>query len=416
MQKKLSKNSSKKAQPEQKEPAAKPPFFSRLHIKPLQVGVAVLFLALFVVAIILVNRPDPNETPSSASLKQYVTGKVTAVISDNTQTDTWTEGRRIGTQVLEIKITSGPLKGTELQGTNYATAYSGIWAKPGTSLVVLLDQDESGNPIIASVYNYNRGVVLIGLLLAFMILLVVVGGKKGLTSLVGLAFTLVSLWCLLIPLLRRGLPPVPGTIAFVALAAGVCLYVLTGPTKKTLCALIGCVGGVAAAGLCVVVVNALAPINGFNTDEAEALVLQGQSSGLHISGLLAAGILISALGGVIDVAMSIASSCNELLAIDPTMDRRRLFRSGMNIGRDTMGTMANTLILAFVGSSLNMLILFQLYAFSYLNIINSDLIAIELLQGIGGSIGIVLAVPIVAFCCSILMPKPSAAKAKQIAK
>ena len=109
-----------------------------------------------------------------------------------------------------------------------------------------------------------------------------------------------------------------------------------------------------------------------------------------------AGILISSLGAVMDVAMSIASSCNELYELNPKLTAGQLFRSGMNIGRDAMGTMANTLILAFAGSALNMLILFRAYDYPLLQVLNSDLMAIEILQGVAGSIGIILTVPLVA--------------------
>ena len=126
-------------------------------------------------------------------------------------------------------------------------------------------------------------------------------------------------------------------------------------------------------------------------------MLRASDQGLHISSLLVCGILIAALGAVMDVAMSIASSCHELHALNPELTTRQLFRSGMNIGRDAMGTMANTLILAFAGSALNMLILFQAYDYPFLQIINSDMMSIEILQGIAGSIGIILTVPLVAF-------------------
>jgi uncharacterized membrane protein len=131
-------------------------------------------------------------------------------------------------------------------------------------------------------------------------------------------------------------------------------------------------------------------------NDAESLILQVTDDGMEISGLLICGILISALGAVIDVAMSIASSVNELQSLNPDLSRRRLFQSGMNIGKDMMGTMANTLILAFVGASLNMLILVRAYDIPFIQLINTDFIVIEVLQGVSGSIGIVLTVPFVA--------------------
>ena len=139
--------------------------------------------------------------------------------------------------------------------------------------------------------------------------------------------------------------------------------------------------------------------------EAEDLVLRAYDSPLEIQGLLVSGILIAALGAVMDVAMSISSACAELREVDPQITPGRLFRSGMNIGRDAMGTMANTLILAFAGASFNMLLLFQIYGYPLIQIINSDTMAIELIQSVAGSVGIILTVPLVSLFSALLLPR-----------
>ena len=137
--------------------------------------------------------------------------------------------------------------------------------------------------------------------------------------------------------------------------------------------------------------------------EAENLILYGADRGLKISGLLVCGVLISALGAVMDVALGIASSVWEMRKQNPDASAKSLFRSGMQIGRDAMGTMANTLILAFAGSSLNMLILVQTYDIPFLQLINTDSIALEVVQSVAGSMGILLTVPLVAFISARLM-------------
>ena len=180
------------------------------------------------------------------------------------------------------------------------------------------------------------------------------------------------------------------------------LILLDGLTRKSLCAVLGCVGGVAAAGLCAGVVGEVTPMNGFNMSEAENLLLYGAEKGLTVSGLLVCGVLIAALGAVMDVAMSIASAAWELRERSPDLPPRELFRSGMNIGRDAMGTMANTLILAFAGASFNVLLLFQVYGYPLIQIINSDAMAIELIQSVAGSVGIVLTVPLVSLFSALL--------------
>ncbi len=351
------------------------------------------------------NRPSPDQVPTSASLRKYVPAKVVAVLEDNASPDTWTEGLRLGDQLLEVELQRGEFRGTRLQTPNFLSPYYNIDVGVGDRVLIYLDVDEAGNPFVASIANYYRTPVLLGLVVLFFGLLLVLGGKKGLRALFGLVFTLACLWFLLIPLLLKGIPPIPLTIAIVALTAAVTLLVLTGFTKKTLCATLGCIGGVAAAGLLASLAGTLTPLNGFHMPEAEDLVLRAADSGLTIRGLLVCGILISSLGAVMDVAMTISSACSELVEVNSSLSAKELFRSGMNIGRDAMGTMANTLILAFTGASLNMLILFRVFDYPIIQIVNSDMMAIEVVQGLSGSIGILLTVPLVAGLSAWLLPK-----------
>ena len=369
-------------------------------------GAALLGLLVFLGAVWYVNRPGPDDVPTSASLRVFVPARVIAVWEDTAAPDPWTEGRRIGRQTLELELLEGEYKGARLTADNFINAYFNVDVKAGGRVIVRLDVDENDAPYVLSIVNYDRGLILGGFVLFFALLLVAIGGKKGLKALLGLAFTLVCIWSLLIPLVLRGFPPIPATVLIVILTTAVSLLLLTGLSRKTLCATLGCVGGVAAAGLLAALVGVLTPINGFNMSEAEELILRAGDGGLTISGLLVCGILISSLGAVMDVAMSIASASHELHTLNPELSAGQLFRSGMNIGRDAMGTMANTLILAFAGSSMNMLLLFQIYDYPTLQIINSDMMAIEIIQGVAGSTGIILTVPLVAFLSAYFMSMP----------
>ncbi len=130
------------------------------------------------------------------------------------------------------------------------------------------------------------------------------------------------------------------------------------------------------------------------------MVIRASDSPLRISGLLISGILLAALGALMDTSMSIVSALHEVYEQNPAISKVQIFRSGMNIGRDAMGTMANTLILAFVGSAFNLLILFQIYEYPLIQILNSDMIVIEILQGIAGSVGIITTTPLVSLLCA----------------
>ena len=363
----------------------------------------VLVLAVLAGIAVWLNRTDEDETASDASRMVYASAEVTAVLADNAQEDFQNaEGRRVGDQELEIRILSGDHKDEIMTVTNYMSALFNVDVDQGDRIIVRIMTDEEGS-YYASVFNYDRGIVLGVFLLIFFALLAVLGGKKGVGALAGLLLTLGCIWFILIPCLIRGVPAIPVTIGVSAVAAAAGLIFLNGYSKKTLCAVCGCVGGVLAAGIAAAAVGTLSPMNGFNMQEAENLILYGADKGLKISGLLVCGVLISALGAVMDVALGIASSVWEMREQNPDATAGSLFRSGMQIGRDAMGTMANTLILAFAGSSLNMLILVQTYDIPFLQLINTDSIALEVVQSVAGSFGILLTVPLVAFVSARLM-------------
>ena len=368
-----------------------------------RLAVMAVVLAALTVCTVWLHRPVEGEVASSASQMVYERAVVTAVLSDDAFPDyDNAEGRRVGTQELEIQIQTGAHKNEVMSLTNYMSALFNVDLKKGDSIIVRIMTDEDG-AYYASLFNYNRGRVLGVFVLLFFVLLAVLGGKKGLGALLGLLFTLGCIWLILIPCLIRGISAVPVTVGIIAVTAAGALIFLNGFSEKTLCSVLGCVIGVVAAGGIAAAVGAATPMNGFNMSEAENLLLYGADKGLKISGLLVCGVLISALGAVMDVALGIASAVWEIHEQNPALTARQLFRSGMHIGQDAMGTMANTLILAFAGSSLNMLILVQTYEIPFLQLINTDYICIEVIQSIAGAMGILLTVPIVAFISARLM-------------
>ena len=380
----------------------------------MEIGVSALLFVLIIAWALVLEYTEPDREATAARKRFFAVARVTDILDDNAETQDWTEGRRIGQQYLEVEILNGPWKGETLEAINYLTIYTNVDAKIGTKIVVRLDLDDEGAPYIISIPNYNRAPVLLGLLAIFAALLLLIGRKKGLTALLGLVYTLACVWFIQVPMILRGAQPVVVTVVLVALTTAASLLFLNGFSRKTLCATLGCIGGVAVAGIFAALCGSISPLNGFNLPEAEELVLRASDRGLKISGLFVSGILIASLGAVMDVAMSISSACWELRELNPDLPRKALFRSGMNIGQDAMGTMANTLILAFAGSSLNTLLLFQIFDYPMIQIFNADSIAIEIIRGVAGTIGIILTVPLVALLSAEIMgPKGCLLKNKQ---
>ena len=314
-------------------------------------------------------------------------------------------GLPTGYQDISVRILDGEKRGVEAAVRNFLNYTTNIRLKAGDAIIVHVDVADAEDYEV-SVYSLDRGPPLLILALLFAAALCGIGGKPGVRSILGIAFTAGSMVLYFVPMLYRGYSPILSALLVAFATLGVSLVLLGGLGTKTLSAIIGSVAGVGAAALLAAIFQAATGISGYSTAEADSLLAIGGHGGMKVSGLLFASILIASLGAIMDVAISVASSVCEVRAANPSMTRGRLFRSGMNVGRDMMGTMANTLILAFAGASLNTVILIYSLEHSYYQILNSNAIAIELGQALTGSLSVVLTVPAVAFAAAALAARP----------
>lgn len=331
-------------------------------------------------------------------------GVVTKIIKDNIQEN----GSRIGEQKLILRMSSGPLKGQEVEATSSDGNLFGAACKVGTKVVAIVSI--AGEESLVSVYTKDREVAIYGLVFLFLLGLCIIGGKNGIKSAIGLMFTFICIIYLFLPMLFRGFSPFFSAIIITAITTLVTMYLIGGWTAKTASAILGTIIGVLVAGITAAVFGYVTDIDGYNVSDIESLMFVGQSSNVQVGGLLFSGILIASLGAVMDVAMSISSTIYEIYQHNPSLSRKELFLSGIHVGRDMMGTMSNTLILAFTGGSLSVFILDYAYQLPYRQIINSYSIGIEIMQGISGSFGVILTVPIVAMMASFLIPKSNKSK------
>ena len=319
--------------------------------------------------------------------QSFETGVVVGILQDNIQED----GMRIGQQTVVVRMTSGEKKGEELTTTSSAGYLFGAACTVGMRVVVM--QSIAGDSVITSVYSMDRKEVIIGFAVLYLGTLCVIGGKKGIRGALGLVFTFVAIIYVYLPLVYQGHSPFMSAVFICAVTAAVTLYLIGGAGKKTVCATAGTLAGVVIAGVAAAIFSRLSGITGWNVSDIESLLTLWQTNNIQVGGLLFSGLLISSLGAVMDVAMSISSSMQELCSQNQEISRLELMRAGMRVGRDMMGTDSNTLILAFAGTSLSMLVLDYAYELPYLQIINSNNIGIAVMQGLSGSFGVVLTVP-----------------------
>ena len=212
-------------------------------------------------------------------------------------------------------------------------------------------------------------------------------------SIAGLIYSMFLVINLLIPAVFSGYSPIGMSVLCAVLSTAVTLLLLNGQSRKTYAAILSTTIGVCFALILFMVMSRLVHIDGFSTSEAEGLLLIQQSTGLRIKDVLFAGVLISSLGAIMDVGMSIVSALYEVHHHNPHLSRKELFLSGIEIGKDMIGTMTNTLILAFTGSAFVTLLVFMSYQVQFHQLFSSNYLTIEIAQGICGTFGIVLTVP-----------------------
>ncbi|MGN0142442.1 MAG: YibE/F family protein [Roseburia sp.] len=368
---------------------------------------AIAFLAMIYYA----NYDRPTYQSSNTAGTDYEVGRVLRVLEDNVVVDETTEGLWRGSITLEVEILSGRYRGENAVVENYFSAMYNVRVTEGDKVSIRIDTTGEGEYQV-SVYNYYRVPQLIGCLVVFVLLLIVIGGKKGAKSVAGLAFTMVCMIWILLPLSLKGFPPLLVTILLILVCNFVCFFLIDGIQTKTVVAAVGSVCGVLAGAVFALIAQAVMSVTTYQMDEAEVLLLITTTTQLKVRDLFLCGILIACMGAVMDVSMSIASAIAEIHQVDPRMDAKGLFRSGMNIGRDAMGTMSNTLILAFAGSSFNMMLMIYSYDVSFQQLMNTDFLAIEVIQCIAGSVGIVCTVPIVAFIAAEIFGRRTVRKKK----
>ena len=350
-------------------------------------GIPVVLLAAFVIFTVYINQVDKVALVNREG-QTFEKGVVTEILQDNLQPN----GTRVGEQRVLVRLTTGVRAGQELETTSASGYLFGAGCTVGMRVVVM--QSVAGDSTITSVYSQDREWVIYAFAAAYLVVLCLVGGKQGVKGALGLVFTFFCIIFVYLPLVYRGLSPFWVSVFICVITTLVTMYLIGGPTRKTLVATGGTVAGVVIAGISATIFSMATGITGWNVSDIESLLTLASTSGVQVGGLLFSGLLISSLGAVMDVAMSIGSAIAEIHAQNPALSRRELFKAGMHVGRDMMGTDSNTLILAFAGGSISMLVLDYAYSLPYQQIINSNNIGIAIMQGLSGSFGIVLAVPV----------------------
>lgn len=368
---------------------------------------AIVSVLIISIAIIMVSKsifPDGFIEDRYGKGAEFYNGVITEIIEEDLNKDPILDGVEIGYQKVIAKVTEGQYKDNTYEIKNNISRLYNYKVEEGTKVVLILYKQNNGN-MIWDVYGYDRSSMIYVLAGIFIIVVIIIGGVKGIKSLVSLMFTLVTVIFLMLPLMFRGVEPMLAAVVSATLSIIVTLSLVSGINKKTVTAIIGTISGVVISGIIAYIFGELTHSSGMTMNDTESLIYIAEGTNLKVKGIMFAGILIASLGAVMDVAMSISSSLFEIYEVNKNIKQIDLFKSSMNIGKDIIGTMTNTLILAFAGGSITTLILIFAANMPYNKFINLEVLAIEIIQGLAGSIGIVLSVPITAVVGSYLCRK-----------
>ena len=358
----------------------------------------ILFVCVFAVFVIKLNQVEKTELVVRTG-QTFEKAKVVKILQDNLEEN----GTRVGEQKVRVRMLTGVRKGEELDITSRSGYLFGAACKPGMKVIVM--QSVAGDSTVASVYTQDREGVIYIFALIYLLVLCLIGGKQGIKGCLGLVFTFFCVIFVYLPLVYLKYSPFWTAVFVCFITTLVTMYLIGGPTRKTCAATLGTLVGVILAGVSAWCFSKASGISGYNVSDIETLMTLWNTNRIQVGGLLFSGLLISCLGAVMDVAMSISSAIDEIYRQNLSLSRKELFKAGLRVGRDMMGTDSNTLILAFAGSSVSTLLLDYSYNLPYQQIINSNNIGIAIMQGLAGSFGIVLSVPFTVLICTILFHK-----------
>lgn len=237
------------------------------------------------------------------------------------------------------------------------------------------------------------------LLIILFALMFIIGGKRGVKSFFTLIFNFSILFIMII-LISFGLDPIKVTVIFSVLISIVTLFYINGMNLKTVSSLFSVIIVILLTLLMTYNIGTSAEIQGFGNEQAETLAFLSVYVQLNFSKIVLCEVLIGLLGAIIDVSISISSSMYEIHKSNPASTKQNLFLSGMNIGKDILGTMTNTLLFAYIGGFMTLIIYFNGLHYSLSSIVNAKVFCSEVFQSLCGGIGIILIIPITSFITS----------------
>ena len=305
-------------------------------------------------------------------------------------------------QELTVKISSGPDAGKTVKMSYDPMSLSSLRLNPGDQLIISKQNDASGKTVF-SVNDRFRIPEVLGVVIAFLFLILLIAGKKGIGSIIGLGISLGIIFVYIVPSILGGTNPLLACMVGAIAILFTTTYIAHGFSRQTTIAMFSTFIALILTWALATIVTQITSLSGFGTEETYDLHL-GLKNLVDFQGLLLGGIIIATLGALNDVTTTQAAAIFEIHRTDPKMNFDQLLKKGLSVGREHVVSLINTLVLAFVGTSLA---LFLIYFFnptgvSLITILNSEIVSEEIIKTIAGTSGLLLAMPIVSILAAFI--------------
>ena len=370
----------------------------------------IVFLVTALLSGVLLYAANQYVTSQTISFEgenanQYVKAEVLEILSNEATLISPDDASSIGGYSItyRARILGGDLDGLEVTAVQNYDPFVPIQNKQvelGDKVTLYRDASSGDTSWFTGDYARTDTLILLGIVFAAMLLCF--GRWKGVSTLLSLSYTCLAVFAVFIPSILQG-----HNVYFWAVA--VCLYIVAmtillvnGANRLGLAAGLGCVGGIVLSGVLVITLTKALHLTGLTDEDSIYLMNMNSENPIDLKAVMFGAILIGSIGAIMDVTISISSSLHEVRHKAPHITRRELIRSGFTIGRDMLGTMSNTLILAYIGSSLSAVLLLCGYNRSLLYLLNREMIVVEILQAFIGSTGMLFAIPFTTLMCSLL--------------
>ncbi len=370
----------------------------------------IITILLSIIYIITFNKIFTKDLDLFQNNDEYLKAKVIEIIdTEENEYELGLNDKHIETTIyFKAKILSGSEKGEIINAAQQLNdMYAGNQKQIEINKKVLLmkvnyfeDADYLMTEYLKSDYLFILGIIL-------LIFLIIFGQKKGINTIISLIFTCLAILLVFIPSILANQNIYLWSIITCIFIIVMTLILINGISKKTLCSMIGCFTGVLLTAILTLIMSKIMNLTGLVDEQSYYLQLLDTEHPLDLKAIIFGGIIIGAVGAIMDVAVSLSASLLEVYEKATTEEKnvKSLIKSGFTIGRDMMGTMSNTLVMAYIGNSLSTTILMLVYSGSIIELLNKEMIVVELLQILVGSFGLLLTIPFTSLVCSFIYCK-----------